>query len=129
MLLIVSRLRRRLRKVFFRTRESIVWPLDASMLPRITMQWNQSHLGLSASQKSQQVASSQDLTSSAKMRAVAMDPAQRHALILRAWEAVNAERDLRGVLDAVTRILKPVVHFDSLTIVSFDTPEHRLIAY
>jgi len=58
-----------------------------------------------------------------------MDPAQRHALILRAWEAVNAERDLRGVLDAVTRILKPVVHFDSLTIVSFDTPEHRLIAY
>jgi formate hydrogenlyase transcriptional activator len=41
---------------------------------------------------------------------------QRHALVLRAWEAINAERDLKGVLAAVGDVLAPLVPFDGVAL-------------
>jgi formate hydrogenlyase transcriptional activator len=42
---------------------------------------------------------------------------QLHTLVLRAWEAINTERDLRGVLAAVGQVLVPVVPFDGVALV------------
>src|SRR5215510_6242362 len=42
---------------------------------------------------------------------------QLHTLVLRAWEAINTERDLRGVLAAVSQVLVPVVPFDGVALV------------
>jgi formate hydrogenlyase transcriptional activator len=42
---------------------------------------------------------------------------QLHTLVLRAWEAINTERDLRGVLAAVGHVLVPVVPFDGVALV------------
>lgn len=53
---------------------------------------------------------------------------QRHALVLRAWEATNTERELHGVLDAVCDVLVPAVPFVSLAIVSFQGERHDLYA-
>ena len=52
----------------------------------------------------------------------------RHALTLRAWEAVSTERHLQGVLEAVSEVLLPVVAFKWLGIVWFDGVNHDLYA-
>jgi formate hydrogenlyase transcriptional activator len=44
----------------------------------------------------------------------------RHALVLRVWEAINAERELGGVLAAVSELLVPLVPFGG---VALTTPE------
>jgi formate hydrogenlyase transcriptional activator len=47
---------------------------------------------------------------------------QRHSLVLRAWEVINSERDLNGVLEAVADVLVPVVPFFGIAIIA---PEAR----
>ena len=42
---------------------------------------------------------------------------QRHTLVLRAWEAINTERELRGVLAAVGDVLVPLVPFEGVALV------------
>src|SRR5215475_15297257 len=49
---------------------------------------------------------------------------QRQTLILRAWEAVSTERELQGVLEAITQVLVPVVPYDGVAIISFDGESH-----
>ena len=49
-------------------------------------------------------------------------------LILRAWEALGTERELQGVLKAITDLLEPVVPYDGLGIVHFDGVKHDLYA-
>src|SRR5262245_56288685 len=46
--------------------------------------------------------------------------AQRHALVLRAWEAINAERELRGVLAAVSELLVPLVPFGGVALTALE---------
>jgi formate hydrogenlyase transcriptional activator len=53
---------------------------------------------------------------------------QRHTLVLRAWEAINSERELHGVLEAVARLLSPLVPVDSIGIVAFKDGTHDLYA-
>ena len=55
-----------------------------------------------------------------------ISPQQRHALVLRAWEAINTERDLPSVLAAVADVLVPVVPFAAIGIVSFEGERHDL---
>jgi formate hydrogenlyase transcriptional activator len=45
---------------------------------------------------------------------------QRQTLVLRAWEAVSTERELQGVLEAITQVLIPVIPYESIVITSFD---------
>jgi len=45
---------------------------------------------------------------------------QRFDLILRAWEAINAERDLRSVLAAVADVLVPIVPFDGVAVIAHE---------
>src|SRR5262245_39793540 len=47
---------------------------------------------------------------------------QRHSLVLRAWEVINSERELNGVLEAVADVLVPVVPFFGIAIIA---PEAR----
>lgn len=47
---------------------------------------------------------------------------QRHALVLRAWEAINLEREIDGVLAAVANVLVPVVPFFGVAVIA---PEAR----
>jgi formate hydrogenlyase transcriptional activator len=47
---------------------------------------------------------------------------RRHALVLQAWEAINSERELEGVLAAVAKVLVPVVPFFGVAIIA---PEAR----
>lgn len=54
--------------------------------------------------------------------------AQRHSLALRAWEAINSERELSGVLAAVADILVPIVPFGAIGIVSMQGEKHDLFA-
>src|SRR5262245_45906723 len=49
---------------------------------------------------------------------------QRQTLVLRAWEAVNSERELQGVLEAITNVLSPVIRYDGIAIISFDGKNH-----
>ncbi len=49
---------------------------------------------------------------------------QRQILVLRAWEAVSTERELQGVLEAITQVLVPVVPYDGVAIISFDGANH-----
>ena len=42
---------------------------------------------------------------------------QRHALVLQAWEAINSERELEGVLAAVAKVLVPVVPFFAVAVI------------
>jgi formate hydrogenlyase transcriptional activator len=48
--------------------------------------------------------------------------------VLRAWEAISAERDLQSVLSAVTDFLVPVLPFAAIGIVSFEGGRHDLYA-
>jgi len=52
----------------------------------------------------------------------------RHALVLRVWEAVNVERDLAGVLAAVADVVTPMVPFRAIGIVAFEGERHDLYA-
>ncbi len=52
----------------------------------------------------------------------AVGEGQRYRLVLRAWEVINSERELQGVLEAVTNVLVPVVPFFSIAIIA---PEAR----
>ena len=47
-------------------------------------------------------------------------PEQRQTLVLRAWEAVSSERELQGVIEAITQVLIPVIPYESVVITSFD---------
>src|SRR5262245_21415748 len=47
---------------------------------------------------------------------------QRHGLLLQAWESINSERELEGVLAAVAKVLVPVVPFLAVAIIA---PEAR----
>ncbi len=49
-------------------------------------------------------------------------------LVLQAWEAVSSERELQGVLEAVTEVLLPVVPFESVGIVALQGDHHDLYA-
>src|SRR5689334_20773659 len=53
---------------------------------------------------------------------------QRQTLILRAWEAVSTERELQGVLEAITKVLVPVVPYDGTAVISFDGVNHDCYA-
>jgi formate hydrogenlyase transcriptional activator len=53
---------------------------------------------------------------------------QRQILVLRAWEAVSTERELQGVLEAITQVLSPVVPYDGVAIISFDGVNHDCYA-
>jgi formate hydrogenlyase transcriptional activator len=55
-------------------------------------------------------------------------PEPRDRLVLRAWEAISAERDLQSVLSAVADFLVPVVPFAAIGIVSFEGGRHDLYA-
>ncbi|MPZ16684.1 MAG: GAF domain-containing protein, partial [Luteitalea sp.] len=44
----------------------------------------------------------------------------RHALVLCAWEAINAERDLDRVLVTVADVLVPLVAFDAVSLIGFE---------
>ncbi|MGH9162699.1 MAG: sigma 54-interacting transcriptional regulator, partial [Vicinamibacteraceae bacterium] len=44
----------------------------------------------------------------------------RHALVLRAWEAINAERDLDTVLATVADLLVPLIAFDAVSLIGFE---------
>jgi len=52
--------------------------------------------------------------------APSVDDAQRHALVLRAWEAINAERELGGVLAAVSDMLAPLVPFGGVALADLE---------
>jgi transcriptional regulator with GAF, ATPase, and Fis domain len=52
--------------------------------------------------------------------ALPVDDAQRHALVLRAWEAINAERELGGVLAAVSEVLAPLVPFGGVALTALE---------
>ena len=48
---------------------------------------------------------------------VSVGPERRHDLVLKAWEAINSERELDCVLSAVAEVLAPVVPFFGVTII------------
>src|SRR5215468_8460917 len=55
----------------------------------------------------------------------AIEPAgewRRHSLVLQAWEAINSERELEGVLAAVAKVLVPVAPFFAVAVIA---PEAR----
>jgi len=60
--------------------------------------------------------------------AVTPESPDRHALLLRAWEATNTERELQGVLAAVAEVLTSAVPFDAVAIISFEGERHDLYA-
>src|SRR5262245_64030940 len=53
---------------------------------------------------------------------------QRQILVLRAWEAVSTERELQGVLEAISQVLVPVVPYNGVAIISFDGVNHDCYA-
>src|SRR5215475_3039606 len=61
---------------------------------------------------------------------VVKDPnlGQGQILVLRAWEAVSTERELQGVLEAITQVLVPVVPYAGVAIISFDGANHDCYA-
>src|SRR5262249_6845090 len=54
--------------------------------------------------------------SAPQMEALPVNDEQRHALVLRAWEAINAERELEGVLAAVGDVLAPLIPFEGVAL-------------
>jgi len=58
--------------------------------------------------------------------ALPLGTGDRHSLVLRAWEAANSERDLRGVLAAVFDLVQPAVPVESIGIVAFLGEKHDL---
>jgi formate hydrogenlyase transcriptional activator len=57
-----------------------------------------------------------------------LEPYDRQALVLQAWEAISSERHLQDVLRAVADVLLPFVPFVSLAIVHFEGEKHDLFA-
>jgi formate hydrogenlyase transcriptional activator len=57
-----------------------------------------------------------------------LDPGTRHRLVLTAWEAVARERELAGVLAAISRVLVQYVSFDCVGVVTFREDPHRVLA-
>jgi len=51
---------------------------------------------------------------SANLRDIMIDSERYHALVLRAWEATNIERDLRSIMGAVAEVLAPYAHPEAL---------------
>ncbi len=49
--------------------------------------------------------------------------AERHSLVLRAWEAINAERELAGVLAAVSDVLVPIVPFEGVALAPLEAEQ------
>jgi formate hydrogenlyase transcriptional activator len=43
---------------------------------------------------------------------------RRHSLMLSAWEAINSERELEGVLAAVAKVLVPIVPFFAVAVIA-----------
>ena len=58
--------------------------------------------------------------SAPQMEALPVNDEQRHALVLRAWEAINAERELKGVLAAVSEVLAPLVPFGGMALTALN---------
>src|SRR5215510_6664583 len=54
--------------------------------------------------------------SAPQLEALPVNDEQRHALVLRAWEAINAERELKGVLAAVGDVLAPLIPFEGVAL-------------
>src|SRR5262245_23968194 len=54
---------------------------------------------------------------------------QRHALVLRVWETINAERELGGVLSTVAEMLASIVPFDGVGLVAFEAERPRPYAF
>ncbi len=50
---------------------------------------------------------------------------RRHALALRAWEAINSERELQGMLAAVADVLVPAVPMDGIGLIAFEIEKPR----
>jgi formate hydrogenlyase transcriptional activator len=69
-----------------------------------------------------------DTENTADASPVSISQGQRHALVLRAWEAINSERELHGVLAAVYELMEPLVPVDSIGIVAFQGGKHDLYA-
>jgi formate hydrogenlyase transcriptional activator len=57
------------------------------------------------------------MLASVNLKDIMIDSERRHALVLRAWEATNIERDLRSVMGAVAEVLSPLVPMDGMGIV------------
>ena len=68
-------------------------------------------------QNSQDLAKSRYVQASANLRETMIDSERRHALVLRAWEATNIERDLRAIMGAVAEVLAPHVPIDGMGLV------------
>src|SRR5262245_54050045 len=68
------------------------------------------------------------LTTNNMQGVIAHNLEQRQILVLRAWEAVSTERELQGVLEAITQVLSPVVPYDGVAIISFDGANHDCYA-
>ena len=64
------------------------------------------------------------LTTTQKQPANVIGPEQRQTLVLRAWEAVSSERELQGVIEAITQVLIPVVPYESVVITSFNCEDY-----
>src|SRR5262245_27076356 len=65
------------------------------------------------------------MNSANKTMSNSIEPAserRRHSLVLQAWEAINSERELEGVLAAVAKVLVPVVPFFAVAVIA---PEAR----
>src|SRR5215510_101078 len=58
--------------------------------------------------------------SAPQMEALPVNDEQRHALVLRAWEAINSERELKGGLAAVSEVLAPIVPFDGVALTGLE---------
>src|SRR5262245_9546045 len=68
-------------------------------------------------QNSQDLAKSRFMLGSVNLKDIMIDSERRHALVLRAWEATNIERDLRSVMGAIAEVLSPLVPMDGMGIV------------
>ena len=53
-----------------------------------------------------------------RAQAAPADDSRRYRLILRAWEAINIERDLQSVLAAIAEVLTPVVPFTGVAVIA-----------
>jgi formate hydrogenlyase transcriptional activator len=64
-----------------------------------------------------------DVSSNPAAKALLSDPGRRHALILRAWEAITLERELSNVLAAVAEVIAPFVSVNAIGAIAFE-PSH-----
>src|SRR5262245_50507138 len=55
-----------------------------------------------------------------RMGVLPVNDEQRHTLVLRAWEVINAERELKGVLAAVSEVLVPLVPFGGVALTALE---------